>query len=73
MIFSVLRVLLLLALWIAALWFVLPADWLSGELSAVAARVLVPPLSVFGGWHLFKRVRAWRADQIKQGKETGKA
>lgn len=66
MIFSVLRVLLLLALWIAALWFVLPADWLSGELSAVAARVLVPPLSVFGGWHLFKRVRAWRADQIKQ-------
>ena len=66
MIFNILRILLIFILWWAALWFVLPADWLqTGPLSLVALHV-VPPLLVSAAWSLFKRARVWHATRAEK-------
>ena len=71
MMFSILRIFLLCALWWAALWFFLPVEWLQGSLLSFAALHAVPPLSIEVAWRLFKRARA-RMER-SAAKETGDA
>jgi hypothetical protein len=62
-ILNILRILLLLALWGIALWFVLPVEWLQGSLFSLVALHAVPPLSIEAAWRLFKRVRRSAAEK----------
>ena len=66
MISILLRFLLIFALWWAALWFALPADWLQGVPLSLVLVHLAPPLSIAGAWMLFKRAWAWRAGRAEQ-------
>jgi len=57
MLFGILRLTLLAALWWAALWFVLPVEWLQGTTASFALVHLAPPVLVEAGWRVWAKMR----------------
>jgi membrane protein implicated in regulation of membrane protease activity len=57
---GLLCILFLFALWWAALWFVLPVDWLQGTQASFVAIHVAPPSSVILTWMIWKLFKSSR-------------
>jgi membrane protein implicated in regulation of membrane protease activity len=67
--FNLLGILFLFVLWWAALWFVLPADWLQGAWASFVTIHIAPPFSVILIWMTWKLFKASREKTQKTAEE----
>jgi len=73
MAFYLLCIAIIAALWWAALWLVLPIEWLQGALPSFIAVHVVPPFLPVVVWWTGKRVWAWRKEKAKERAEKKEA
>jgi hypothetical protein len=72
MTFSLLRLVVVVVVWWAALWFALPVDLQQLSVPELVSWHLGPPLLAVAVWSLFKRFRAWSADDKIRAEEAAR-
>jgi hypothetical protein len=73
MLFKLIVLAVLAALWWGALWFALPIAWLQGTMPSFIAIHVAPPLLAVAAWWSGKRIGSWRADRAEKRAKDAQA